>query len=97
MKKMSFLVIGLLLLSIVAMSGCADKEEADTTTPVEEDQGNMSPDSNMPPAGEMPGNNSTMPPAGEMPGNNSSMPPAGGMPGNNSSMPPAGEMPGNMS
>ena len=97
MKKMSFLVIGLLLFSIVAMSGCTGDEKTNTTTtseevtPVEENQGNMSPNSTMPPAGEMPDNNSTMPPqppAGNMSGNNSTMPPAGAS-GNNSTIPPA--------
>lgn len=81
MKKMSFLVIGLLLLSIVAMSGCTGGEETETATPteevtpVEEIQGNVSPNVSMPPEGNMSGNNSTIPPA-EAPGNNSTIPPA---------------------
>ncbi|HII90700.1 MAG TPA: hypothetical protein HA262_00620, partial [Methanosarcina sp.] len=56
MKKMSFLVIGLLLMSIVAMSGCADDKSANTTAPAEEENaGNMSANNTMPPGGENPG------------------------------------------
>jgi hypothetical protein len=105
MKKMSFLVIGLLLMSIVAMSGCTDSKTSDTTAPAEENAGNVSANNTMPPGGENPGqmppDNATMPPEGA-PGNmsaNGSMPP-GGAPGN-MSMPPEGapqaENPGNMS
>ena len=89
---MSFLVIGLLLMSIVAMSGCADNKTSDTTAPAEENAGNMSANNTMPPGGEnsgqMPSDNATMPPEGA-PGNmsgNGSMP-QGGAPGN-MSMPP---------
>lgn len=94
MKKMSLFVIGLLLMSIVVMSGCADKA-SDTTAPEEENSDNVSANDTMPPGGENPENNSTMPPAGnpgEMP--NSTMPPEGN-PGNNSTMPPGGAPAGN--
>ena len=64
MKKMSFLVIGLLLMSIVAMSGCADNKTSDNTAPAEENAGNMSANNTMPPGGEnqgqMPSGNATM-------------------------------------
>ncbi|WP_292388189.1 hypothetical protein [Methanosarcina sp. UBA5] len=90
MKKMSFLVIGLLLMSIVAMSGCTDSKTSNTTAPAEENASNVS------------DNNTTMPPGGENPGQmppgNSTMPPVGA-PGNmsaNGTMPPEGA-PGNMS
>lgn len=106
MKKMSFLVIGLLLMSIVVMSGCADNKtsDANTTAPAEENAGNMSANNTMPPggdnSGQMPSDNATMPPEGA-PGNmsgNGSMP-QGDAPGNmsgNGSMPQGGA-PGNMS
>jgi hypothetical protein len=88
MKKMSFLVIGLLLISIVAMSGCTGSKTSNTTAPAEENSSNVSANATMPPAGENPGqmppNNSTMPPAGA-PGNisgNGTMPPAENL-GNN--------------
>lgn len=91
MKKMNFLVIGLLLMSIVVMSGCTDNKSSDTSVPAEENSDNVPPNSTMPPAGEVPGNispNSTMPP-----GNPDNMPPNSTMsPGN----PPA-ENPENMS
>lgn len=95
MKKTSFLVIGLLLMSIVVMSGCADKT-SDNTAPAEENSKNLSANNTMPQGGEHPGNmpsNETMPPAGgtnEMPANGT-MPPGG--PGNNSTMPPGGTPP----
>jgi len=101
MKKMSFLVIGLLLMSIVAMSGCADNKTSDNTAPAEENADNMSANTTMPPgedAGQMPADNATMPPEGA-PGNmsgNGSMPQ--GAPSNmsgNGSMPQGA--PGNMS
>ena len=91
MKKLNLLLIGLLLMSIVAMSGCTGSKTSDTTAPTEENAGNVSPNNTMPPGnpGQMPPNNSTMPPGGnpgQMPSNY--MPPGGA--------PPAGS-PGNMS
>jgi len=104
MKKMSFLVIGLLLMSIVAMSGCADNKTSDNTAPAEENAGNMSANNTMPPGGEnqgqMPSGNATMPPEGA-PGNmsgNGSMyhgDAPGNMSGNGSMY--HGDAPGNMS
>ncbi|HWQ48053.1 MAG TPA: hypothetical protein VN414_03725 [Methanosarcina sp.] len=87
MKKMSFLVIGLLLMSIVAMSGCTGSKTSDTTAPAEENANNLSANNTMPPGGENPGQmppgNGTMPPEGapgNMPGNGTM--PSEGAPGN---------------
>lgn len=96
MKKMSFLVIGLLVISIVIMSGCADKT-SDTAVSVENNSGNVSLNNTIPQGGENPGNmslNENMPPEGnpgEMP-SNATMPPEG-KPDNNSTMPPGGVTP----
>lgn len=90
---MSFLVIGLLLMSIVAMSGCADNKTSNTTAPAEENTeenaGNLSANNTMPPEnpGQMPPENASMPPEGAPNMSaNGSMPPAPG----NMSIPPEG-------
>ena len=59
MRKMNFFLIGLLLISVVVMSGCTDNKKSENTAS----------NSTMPHrgSGNMPGNmssNSTMPPGG---------------------------------
>ncbi|WP_321420668.1 hypothetical protein [uncultured Methanomethylovorans sp.] len=75
-KVLNFLVLGLLVVSLVAISGCADKTAETTEKTTNETTAPMAPENGtVPPAGPgmQPGLNGTVPPTSEtmVPGNGS--------------------------
>jgi hypothetical protein len=77
-KVLNFLVLGLLVVSLVAISGCADKAAEPTEQPTNETAPMAPENGNVPPQGPGMGpGNKTMGP-GMQPGMNGTMPPANG-------------------
>ena len=77
-KVLNFLVLGLLVVSLVAISGCADKTAEPTEQPTNETAPMAPENGSMPPEGPgMTPGNETMDP-GMQPGMNGTIPPANG-------------------